>query len=128
MDKFILTMCPDYGENCFYTLDGFDCGEDGEIYLDDDYMVKINVPGLSDWCYKYQEECLIPIEFGKISLEELNKTFDWRNFHSTGLKLAAEVKKQLPEVVELWYQAPFEDKSGLISKKILITGERNGKL
>ena len=114
-------MYPDYGGNCFYTSDGFDCGEDGEIWFDDGYMVKINVSGLSEWCYKYQEECLIPVEFGKISIEELNRTFDWKSFHSTGLKLAAEVKKQLPEDVELWYQAPFEDRSGLIPEKILIS-------
>ena len=126
--KHILTMYPDYGENCFYTSDGFDCGENGEIWLDDGFMVKINVPGLSEWCYKYQEECLIPVEAGEISIEELNKTFDWKDFHTEGLRLAYEVKKQLPEDLELWYQAPYEDKSGLIPEKILITVENNGKL
>lgn len=118
--KYSLTMYPDYGGNCFYTTDGFDCGEDGEIWFDDSYMVIINVPGLSEWCYKYQEECLIPVETGQISIDDLNKTFDWKAFHAEGLRFAYEVRKQLSEDVELWYQAPYEDKSGLIPEKKLI--------
>ncbi len=118
--NYSLIMYPDYGGNCFHTPDGCDSGEHGEVWLDDDFMVKINVSGLFEWCYKYQEECMIPVEAGQVSLEDLNKTFDWKAFHTSGLRLAYEVRKQLPDYVELWYQASYEDKSGLIPEKILI--------
>ena len=63
---------------------------------------------MSDWHSKYIDEILIPCETGKISLEVLNRGYDWNSFHKEGIKLASEIRKLLPENIELFYKTPFE--------------------
>lgn len=45
---------------------------------------------------------------------------DWINYHTRGLELAYKLREMLSDDFELWYSAPFEDKSGTIPKPILI--------
>ena len=37
-----------------------------------------------------------------------------------GLEYAKQLRKVLPSEYDLWYEAPFEDKSGTIKKPLLI--------
>lgn len=46
--------------------------------------------------------------------------FDWSDFHKRGLQLAHELRAKLPSNIDLWYKAPFEDKSGIIARPMLI--------
>ena len=45
---------------------------------------------------------------------------DWDEYHSRGLKLAQQLRKKLSTDFDLWYEAPFEDKSGNIPNAMLI--------
>lgn len=69
-----------------------------------------------EWTLEYENQCLIPCKSGEMSLEELNKSFDWKTFHERVLAFAAQVKKLLPLYTELIYCSPFEDKSGIIDR------------
>ena len=81
---------------------------------------------MDEWLSEYMWQVLAPYESGEISKEELNKTFDWKSFHQTGIELAKEVKKRLPQYVTLIYKSPFEDISGLIKPDFVI--DKNSKL
>lgn len=87
---------------------------------DDEIRIEFNSPELSRWLSEYVNEVLIPCEAGEVSVEELNKTFDWKSFHRRGIRLAVAVKKLLPKNVVLKYSAPFEDRSSLLTGEILI--------
>lgn len=87
---------------------------------DDEIEIEFNLPELSRWLSEYVNEVLIPCGGDEVSIEELNKTFDWKNFHKRGIRLAVEVKKVLPKNVVLKYSAPYEDRSGLLADEILI--------
>lgn len=99
---------------------GFCIGDDKSLSIDGGRQIDLNIPGLSDWLSEYLWQVLAPCESGEISIEELNKTFDWRDFHKRGIALAVEVKKLLPKNCVLKYAAPFEDKSGLLPDEVLI--------
>ena len=45
---------------------------------------------------------------------------DWQDYHRRGLELAKQLREMLSPDFDLWYQAPYEDKSGIIPKPILI--------
>ena len=47
-------------------------------------------------------------------------SMDWEQFHNRGIKLAQELRKILSADFDLWYEAPFEDKSGIIKHPCLI--------
>jgi hypothetical protein len=117
--KNVIILCPDYDDLLFE--DGVGCGDEEDIFIgEEETEIHIDVPGLSEWHSKYIDECLLPCAVGKITLDELNAKFDWKTFHEEGLRLAAEVKKQLPEDVDLLYDVPFEDKSQFIKKPVFI--------
>ena len=65
-------------------------------------------------------QVLVPSESGKITLDEINKTFDWKSFHRQGIALAVEVKRLLPKKVVLKYSTPFEDRSAIFPNEVLI--------
>ena len=81
---------------------------------------------MDSWLSEYMWQVCVPCESGKLSREELNKTFDWKSFHQTGIELAKEVRKRLPSFVTLIYQSPFEDVSGLIKENFVI--DENSKM
>lgn len=107
-----LTIDADYDavlwdENgCAYTID-----DDDVIELDD---CMIRVPGLNLW----HRDFVDAVDWPTLTA---SPRFDWHAWHARGLELAAQLRKQLPDHYELWYQAPFEDISGTIADKILIS-------
>ncbi len=109
---------PDY-EELIYDTEREVCYYD-EIDLSDNETINLNMPGLKDWLNKYVDEVLIPCETGNTTIDEINKTFDWKAFHEQGIKFATEVKKLLPSNIRLQYRAPFEDKSGIIKDDLFI--------
>lgn len=45
---------------------------------------------------------------------------DWEDYHRRGIELAKQLREKLSTDFDLWYAAPFEDKSGTIPKPMLI--------
>lgn len=106
----ILIMDPD--------VDCFMRDTDGLVYsydeLDELCGRTVIIPGLRKW-----EEEIEPIVIKSECGEQYSK--DWKEYHERGLALARKVREALPQKYDLWYMAPFEDKSDIISKPMLIT-------
>ena len=117
--KNILIFSPDY-DQVFWSPDGTGCGNWESISLENGDEIELNNHELKAWLEKYVDEVLIPCESGKVSIEELNKTFDWESFHKQGLELAKKVKELLPKDIPIIYRFPFEDKRPGIKQKIVI--------
>ena len=45
---------------------------------------------------------------------------DWADYHKRGLELAKQLREKLSTDFDLWYTAPWEDKSGTIKRPRLI--------
>jgi hypothetical protein len=45
---------------------------------------------------------------------------DWTDYHMRGLTLSRQLRERLSLDYDLWYEAPFEDKSGIIPRRKLI--------
>lgn len=67
--------------------------------------------------YEWQQE-IEPIVIASATGQPYSK--DWRSYHERGLKLAHELRKRLSPEIDLWYDAPYEDKSGIINHPMLI--------
>lgn len=89
------------------------CGNEEFIKING-LNIKLDIPDLQKWTSEYLCQVLVPCESGETTIEEINKTFDWKDFHERGLKLAYKVKELLPKNVKLRYASPFEDRSGII--------------
>lgn len=100
-------MSPDY-EELFWDEEDCGIGNSETLYINDDLEIILKIDGLTDWISKYVDEILIPCATGKISLDEFNKKYDWNSFHKEGIRLAYEVRKVLPDNIELFYKTPFE--------------------
>lgn len=115
--KDILTINPDIDvflsdmEGCCSGVynDEVDCLDVG-----DDPIV---LPGVSEWV---DEISSIVSDAG------VGKPYekDWNDYHIRGLQLAQKFRELLPSKYDLWYKAPFEDKSGIIPHPILITNRK----
>lgn len=113
--RHILTVCPDYQQYChdeegvaYDFIDG---------YLDGVYGVghrPVSVNGLQKW-QKEIEPIVIDSETG----HPVEK--DWQEYHDRGIRLARVLRGALSADYDLWYEAPFEDKSGIVPEPILIT-------
>lgn len=112
------------GGGLFWKQDGTCIGNVETLSLDDSKDIKLNVDGLQQWANNYMCNVLVPSESGEITIEQINKTFNWKLFHRQGIELAVKVKKLLPKNVFLKYVTPFEDESNLIPKEILIREDR----
>ena len=112
------------GGGLFWKQDGTCIGNVETLTLDDSKDIKLNVDGLQQWANNYMCNVLVPSESGEITIEQINKTFNWKLFHRQGIELGGEVKKLLPKNVFLKYVTPFEDESNLIPKEILIREDR----
>ena len=98
-------------------VDCFMRDTEGLVYAHDDMNelcgYDVTIPGLREW-----EDEIQPI----IIKSECGETYskDWKEYHERGLELARKVREVLPKNYDLWYQAPFEDKTEVIRKPILI--------
>ena len=107
--KDILTICPDY--------DFFIMRLDQIVYGYDDLEKlcgqPVQIEGLKEWC---QEMAPVVVE------SAVGRTYpmNWEDYHRRGIELAKQLRKVLPIEYDLWYEAPFEDTSGIVSKPILI--------
>jgi len=73
----------------------------------------IVIPGFSEWS-KEIAEIIIKSETGE------KYSFDWEDYHRRGLELAKQLRSKLPSNIDLWYRAPFEDKSGTMLRTVLV--------
>ena len=105
----ILKIDPDV--NC-YIWDCEDVGADVSCFNDKDGN-PIEMKELDDWAYEI-EAIVIASETG----EPYEK--DWEDYHRRGIALAHKLREKLPASTDLWYEAPYEDKSGTIKHPILI--------
>lgn len=113
--KHVLTICPDI-DQLIVNEEGISLSPDKsglirEVY--DQNGNSIVFPEMLSW-YKEIESIVIASETG----EKYQK--DWQEYHKRGLELAHQLREWLSDDFDLWYEAPFEDKSGTIPHPILI--------
>ncbi|MBR4434000.1 MAG: hypothetical protein IKS80_05790, partial [Bacteroidaceae bacterium] len=108
--KHILTIDPDYD------VIGFDeedvaWGDLEDIY--DQQGRPIELPDLVEWAQEMH-----PIVVASETSEPYEK--DWADYHRRGLELAQQLRRMASTDFDIWYEAPFEDKSGTIPRRMLI--------
>lgn len=108
--KHILTIDPDYD------VIGFDeedvaWGDLEDIY--DQQGRPIELPDLVEWAQEMR-----PIVVASETSEPYEK--DWADYHRRGLELAQQLRRMASTDFDIWYEAPFEDKSGTIPRRMLI--------
>lgn len=114
--KRILRINPDYDE-VIIDSEGHHIEaetEDGnieELYDMDGNPIKL--PGLVEW----QNEITHVVLEAAVGREA---PFDWADYHRRGLELARQLREKLSPDFDLWYSAPFENKSGTIPEFMLI--------
>lgn len=67
------------------------------------------VPGVEEWTKRYE----YATDFAETTTEP---SFDWALWHYEGLCFAKAIWEQLPRCYKLYYESPFEDRSGTIGK------------
>lgn len=113
--KHILTIDPDV-DQIFLDEDGVTWEADNDGVLTDIYDKNgspIVFMELKEWADE-----MFPIVVASATGEPYSK--DWCDYHQRGLALAHQLREKLSTDFDLWYSAPFEDKSGTITDKILI--------
>ena len=114
--KRVFTINPDY-DTILWDNDGctYPCYDDTlELCIDDDEnYVSINIPGIYEW----QQEFECATDFAETKTTD---GFDWAGWHKRGIEFAKRLREKLPSSCDLWYDAPYEDKSGKIKEKILV--------
>lgn len=108
--KHILTIDPDvmqlFHDEEQVAYDGF-----YDVYDKEGKPIEMNE--LLEW-HKEIEPIVIASETGS----EYKK--DWADYHKRGLELAKQLREKLSTDFDLWYTAPWEDKSGTIKRPRLI--------
>lgn len=115
MSKHILTIDPDI-DQLMIDEEGVSISPDNKglirgVYDQNGYPIAF--PEILSW---YEE--IEPIVISSGTGEEYQK--DWEDYHKRGLDLAHQLRERLSDDFDLWYEAPFEDKSGTIPQPILI--------
>jgi len=87
-------MFPDWGGCIFWDTMGVGSGDFDELSTDNGYF-KLNVPGLQKWCDFYDNH-------------DNSQTFE--QWWQEGWKLAKEIRRQLPDRIDLYYMC-FDPKS-----------------
>ena len=107
--EHVLTICPDYGQ--LYTdEEGLSGGLD--ILYD-----KEGQPIQMDELVKWQWE-INPIVVASAIGDDYSK--DWPDYHKRGWKLSQQLRERLSTDFDLWYDCPWEDKSGTLKKTHLV--------
>ena len=108
--KHILNIEPDV-KKLFH--DEEDACDDGFDELYDKDRKPIEVSGFKEW-QKEIEPIVIAAQTGKAY------EMDWADYHKRGLRLAKQLREKLSTDFDLWYTAPWEDKSGTIKSPRLV--------
>jgi hypothetical protein len=114
--KRIFTIRPDCINIALFDEEGcaYCCDEDTlELCIDDKNYITINIPGIEKWQHDF--EC--STDFAETKTKD---DFNWIDWHKRGIELAKQLREQLPLSCDLWYDSPFEDKSGTIKESFLI--------
>lgn len=114
--KSILTIDPDY-DQVLIDQDGCSYSFYSDGLLEENICDKDGKPIYMKEMYEWQQE-IEPIVIASATGQPYSK--DWKDYHERGLKLAHELRKRLSPEIDLWYVAPYEDKSGIIDHPILI--------
>jgi len=115
--KRILKIIPDYDEVISDSVGGHIDIEGEEGNIDELYDKDGNpfmIEGLKEWQNEI-EQVVIESSVGRVVT-----SFDWKSYHERGLALANQLRRKMSTDFDLWYQAPVEDKSGLIPKPVYI--------
>ena len=95
-------------------------GECGIIYedifsaFDNDRTIQdIKVPGMEMWLEEFRDAT----DFADTTT---SPDFDFREWHKRGLAFAQKIRDELVDNCDLWYNAPYEDKSGILLRPKLI--------
>ena len=115
--KRILMMIPDYDEVISDT-EGYHIDIDGDDGNIDELYDKDGKPFMIEGLKEWQTEIVPVVIEGAVG--RTIDSFDWKSYHERGLVLAHELRKKLSCDFDLWYKAPVEDKSGLITRPIYI--------
>ena len=67
------------------------------------------VPGIQEWLRRYEDAT----DFVEATTSH---SFDWATWHYEGLCFAKAIWEQLPRCYTLYYDPPYEDRSGIIGK------------
>ena len=107
--KNVLTIDPNY--------DYFMTNLEGHVWnydeMEDLCGGPVNIEGLKEWCLQIKP-AIIDAAISK------EYPMDWKEYHRKGVELAKQIRSVLPKKYDLWYDVPFEDKSGIIKKPLLI--------
>lgn len=92
-------------QGCAYIID------DDDLFETDKFRIKI------DGIYQWYRDLDNVVDWADT---EVKGDFDWAAWHHRGLQLAQSLRQQLPDEYDLWYGAPYEDKSGTLKEDVLI--------
>ena len=113
--KHVLTIDPDIAQ-LFYDEEGYsyEVDQDGTMdFIYDREGFPIVIKDFFTW-HNEINQIVIDSETGH------PYSMDWAQYHSRGIKLAQELRKILSTDFDLWYSAPYEDKSGIIRHPFLV--------
>ena len=108
--KHILRIEPGYDAILF---DEENVGYESLEGLYDKEDKPFEIPDLINWQMEMRS-IVVASETGRLYEK------DWEDFHRRGLELAQQLRSRLSCDFDLWYTAPFEDKSGIIQNPVLI--------
>lgn len=108
-----ITICPDVARELGFTEEGVSVDVSEDIVSWSDTEEDIYIEGISEWYYDFDRVA----DYVNGNLPE---SFDVAGWHAKGLMFAKLLREKLPSDVELWYRAPFEDKSNTIPDPIQI--------
>lgn len=109
--KDIITIDPDY-DGYLWDLEGT-CSSLEYVDLYDKEGNPIRMEEFDNWGYEMNNI---------VETSATGKPYekDWAEYHRRGLALAHKLREVLSTDFDLWYEAPFEDKSGTIDHRMLI--------
>lgn len=115
----IFTICPDY-THVLGKVTGqsvvVDVLSDDIVTLEDNSeqeLCSIHLPGIYDWLNEFET-----LSNGANSTM---RKMDINKWHHRGLIIAKELKKKIPNDIDIWYGYPFEDVEHRNSRPILVT-------
>lgn len=114
----VIKIIPDYA-TCFVDLsrDAPPFSIENDLIetdnLRDEKGEKIYIKGYSEWL-----KAIAPVVIACATGEE--HPFDWEAYHKRGLALAKELRARLAADIDLWYEPPFEDHSGILKRAVLV--------